>query len=81
MTQSEGGGTVYRCSDGRYYGDVDVWYHLESEAWTPCCWNSDSMTEWVETQEGELLVLVPIIHSSLPEQVQIEHTAAGTSVL
>ncbi|EJN58512.1 hypothetical protein HSB1_29900 [Halogranum salarium B-1] len=39
------------------------------------------MTEWVETQEGELLVLVPIIHSSLPEQVRIEHTAAGTSVL
>ncbi len=38
------------------------------------------MKEWVETQQEELLVLVPINHSSLPEQVRIKHTSAGTSV-
>lgn len=80
MTEAEGRGTVYRCSDGRYYGDVDVWNHLESGAWTPCCWDTNCMKEWVETQRRELLVLIPVPRSSLPEQVRIEHTPAGISV-
>lgn len=73
-------GTVYSCSNGQYYGDVDVWEHLESGTWKPCLWNPESGEEWVEKQDGELLVLVPVSRSSLPKQVQTESVAAGISV-
>jgi hypothetical protein len=72
--------TVYRCSDGCYYGDVDVWERLESGEWTPCCWDTDSGMEWMETQDGELLVLEPTSQSALPERVQTECVAGGTVV-
>lgn len=71
---------IYRGSDGRYYGSADLWNHFESGAWKPCWWDTDSMEEWVETQHGELLVLVPVTHDSLPRQVRTERVTAGISV-
>ncbi|SFK82858.1 hypothetical protein SAMN04487950_1306 [Halogranum rubrum] len=73
-------GTVYRCSDGGYYGNADVWERFESGAWTPCCWDTESGAEWVETGEGELLALEPTSRSSLPERMHTERVAAGMSV-
>ncbi|SEO93488.1 hypothetical protein SAMN04487948_10867 [Halogranum amylolyticum] len=72
--------TVYKCSNGRYYGDTDVWTRLESGAWKPFCWDTESGEEWVETQQEETLLLVPIPHSSLPEEVETERVSAGISV-
>lgn len=75
-----GEGTVYRCSDGRYYGDVDVWQKLESGAWTPCCWDAESGKEWMSTRQEELLLLVPAARSSLPDRTRVEHVATGLSI-
>lgn len=72
--------TIYRCSDGNYYGGVDLWSRFESGVWKPCWWDTNSMEEWVETHRGELLVLVPISRSSLPEEVQTECVTGGISV-
>jgi len=72
-----GGGTVYRGSDGTYYGDADVWERLEAETWTPCCWDVMSGVEWMETQSEELLALLPIARSEVPEEVDVVCVAAG----
>ena len=70
----------YKCSDGCYYGDVEVWERLESGTWTASCWDTESGTEWMETEDDELLVLEPISRSDLPEEVSTERIAGGTSV-
>jgi hypothetical protein len=72
--------TIYECSDGSYYGDVDIWERFESGVWAPCCWDEDSGTEWVETRSDELLVLTPVPLSSVPDHIQIERVATGLSV-
>ncbi|SEO19454.1 hypothetical protein SAMN04487948_10118 [Halogranum amylolyticum] len=73
-------GSIYRCSEGGYYGDVDIWEQLESGTWTPHCWDTETGIEWMETEDGELLVLEPISRSALPEGVSVERAAAGTAV-
>lgn len=73
-------GTIYRGSDGQYYGDVDLWKRFEPGIWIPCCWDEESGTEWVETEAGDLLVLIPTSRATIPYQVQIEQVAAGLSV-
>lgn len=75
-----GGGTVYRCSNGRYYGDVNVWERLEAERWTPCFWDVESGHEWVETRTEEVLALTPISRDELPEEVEPECVAAGLAI-
>ena len=55
-----GGGTVYQGSNGRYYGDVDVWERLEAETWIPCFWDVTSGEEGVKTREEQLLALIPL---------------------
>jgi hypothetical protein len=72
--------SVYRCSDGHYYGDAEIWERLESGTWTPCCWDTASGTEWMETETGELLVLEPIARSALPDGMSTERVTAGTAV-
>ena len=72
-----GEGTVYRGSNRQYYGDVDVWERLEAETWIPCFWDVTSGEEWVKTREEQLLTLVPLSQSEVPEEVDIECVAAG----
>lgn len=72
--------TVYECSDGGYYSDVQVWERLESGTWRPCCWDADTGREWVENDEEELLLLDPVSPTELPSGVQIEHASAGVLV-
>lgn len=74
------GGTIYECSNGGYYGDRDVWKRLEAETWNVCCWDETSGTEWVETEDGELVVLTPISRNDLPNWVQVERAADGLNV-
>lgn len=73
-------GTVYKCTDGCYYGDADVWAQFESGAWTPCCWDEETGKEWVETRQDQLLVLTPTSRHTVSEGTQIEHVADGLSV-
>ena len=70
-------GTVYRCSDGRYYGDVDVWKQFESGDWTPSRWDEDTGREWVQTGDGELHTIAPVSRADLPESTRIEHVPEG----
>lgn len=72
--------TVYRGSDGNYYGDADIWERFEAGDWTPCCWDADSGAEWVETDSGGLLALEPIPRRKLPGDVAIERVGGGCSV-
>lgn len=74
------GGAVYICSDGRYVGDADVWERFESSAWKPCCWDAETGYEWVETEEGELLLLVPVSPSFLPDWMAVEEDADGIRI-
>lgn len=75
-----GGNHVYRCSNGCYYGDSDIWERFESNAWTPVCWDQESGTEWVETRTNDLLVLEPVSSADLPDYVEIRRVDAGVSV-
>ncbi len=73
--------SVYRGSDGRYYGDVDIWERLESGAWRPCCWDTESGDEWMGTSEGDLLALSPVAWETLPLRVRTERVEDGVSVV
>lgn len=83
MTNQKRGteGTLYRCCNGRYYGDVDVWTKLESGEWSSCCWNIESGEEWMHTREETLLHLKPIPPSALPEGVEWKHAEGGFHVV
>ena len=72
-----GNGRLYRSSDGRYFGDADLWEQLESGAWKPCCWDTDTGEEWVETQDGELLGLQPVPPHEVPDWVEIDRDEDG----
>lgn len=72
--------TIYQGSDGKYYGNIDVWNRFETGVWDPCCWDEESGTEWVRTEENELLVLTPVLEDDLPDWVEVEYVAIGTTV-
>lgn len=74
------GWNVYACSDGTYYGDVQLWNRLESGTWSPCCWDVESGQEWVTTADGDLLVLTPVSRTDLPEGATVERVAGGVVV-
>lgn len=71
---------IYECSDGNYYGDADIWARFEAGEWTPVNWDDESGTEWVETEDGEMLTLEPVAQSELPQNVAVEPVAAGVTV-
>lgn len=75
------GNGIYQCSNGRYYGGVDIWQKFESGAWTPCCWDEVTGNEWVETDAGELHLLRPISKSELPDESRIKHVDEGVKVI
>lgn len=72
--------SVYAGSNGRYYGDRDIWERLESGEWRPCCWNPETGTEWIETEAGELLVLEEIPRNELPESLALSQEEDGVSI-
>lgn len=73
-------GTIYRCSDGGYYGDADIWKQFEAGNWVPFCWDEESGHEWVETRDDELLALEPISQPKLPVDTTVECVGGGFSV-
>ncbi len=73
-------GNVYRCSDGQFYGDVDLWERLEGGEWSTCCWDEASGTEWVYSSDDELLSLTPVAPSDLPTGLTLTSTEAGVRV-
>lgn len=75
-----GDGTVYQSSEGEYFGDAEVWERFESGMWVPCCWNAETGKEWVKTQDGDLLLLIPISRHALPDWNSISHDADGIRI-
>lgn len=76
-----GDGTIYRGSDGQYYGDVDLWERFESGVWTPQCWNTETGREWVETEDNEVLCLTPIARRNVAEETHLERVCGGIRVV
>lgn len=73
-------GTLYQDSQGTYWSDVQVWEQFEADRWNPCCWDSESGQEWVETVDGELLALTPVAPADLPDDVQFSVVEEGLLV-
>lgn len=73
-------GNVYWCSNGQYYGDVDLWERLEAGEWKPCAWDEDSGTEWVYTSTDDMLSLTPVSPSELPPGQTVTETSGGLRV-
>lgn len=71
---------MYRCSNGRFYGDVDLWERFESGEWSPCCWDEESGTEWVYATTDDLLTLTPVPPSEIPTGVTVTATEGGVRV-
>ena len=74
-------GVIYHGSKGEYYGDVDLWERFESGMWTPQLWDTETGTEWVKTDDGELLCLTPITCRDIPEEIQFERVRDGVRVV
>ena len=75
------GGTIYACSNGRYYGCVQLWERFEADSWTPCCWDTESGREWVYTATDELLCLTPVAPAAVPDRFEIERCEEGLRVI
>ncbi|AFK20096.1 MULTISPECIES: hypothetical protein [Haloferax] len=71
----------FSCSDGQYYSDVQIWERLENDVWHVCCWDPEDGSEWVETNEGTLLHLVPVAEEQLPHTVTTESVDGGQIVV
>ena len=72
--------TIYRSSTGEFWTGTEIWQRFESGEWTPCCWDSDSGVEWIETDAETLLCLTPISPSELPDDVTLERVSHGVVV-
>jgi hypothetical protein len=72
--------TVYQGSNGHYYGEADIWRHLETDTWNVFCWDSTTDTDWVETPDDRILELTPIDHATLPDHFTTTTTESGTAV-
>ena len=75
-----GDGTVFQTSEGVYIGDAEVWERFESGEWTTCCWDTETGREWVETQEGDLLLLIPVSQYALPANTTITDDPDGLRI-
>lgn len=60
--------TYYRCSNGQYYDEEDVWERLEAGVWRPCCWDTETGTEWMEVHGRSLVCLEPVDAETVPPE-------------
>lgn len=72
-------GTTYKCSDGQFYGDVQLWERFERDEWSPFCWEAGGR-EWVETSDGEILALTPVSPDALPAGMTVTAVRGGIVV-
>jgi len=73
--------TVYGGSDGAFYTDWEVGWNLESGDWQVCMWDEDAGWELFETQSEELVWLLPMDESELPEWAEVERLDRGSRVV
>jgi hypothetical protein len=71
---------LYAGSDDRFYTDLQVSWHFESDEWRPCMWDSEDGWELVENGE-ELVWLYPIGRDDLPENVELRQEDRGAVVV
>jgi hypothetical protein len=71
---------LYAGSDDRFYTDLEVSWHFESDEWQPCMWDSEDGWELVD--EGtELVWLLPIGREELPDGVELRQEERGHVVV
>ncbi|WP_435332596.1 hypothetical protein [Haloarchaeobius sp. TZWWS8] len=63
---------VFVGSDGNYYTASEVVEHIEADEWTPQLWDEETGRELVETQQGEVLLLIPAKQADFETSVQPE---------
>ena len=71
---------IYQGSDGRFHGEADLWEAFEAGTWTPCCWDENTGKEWIETDDGTLLLLIPIPRRALPDGLHIQQDVDGLRI-
>jgi hypothetical protein len=71
---------LYAGSDDRFYTDLEVSWHFESDEWQPCMWDSEDGWELVE-EGSELVWLWPIGRDELPERVELQQEEHGYVVV
>ena len=71
---------LYAGSDDRFYTDLEVSWHFESDEWQPCMWDSEDGWELVE-EGSELVWLWPIRRDELPEKVELRQEEHGHVVV
>jgi hypothetical protein len=75
--------TVYRRSDGGFVTDSGIWSLLEAGEWRPCCWDTETETEWVVTPSDDLVRLTPLDggRAGLPVGTRLERRQGGLAVV
>jgi len=71
---------VYESSDWRYFGEARLWEKFESGTWEPCAWDPETGREWIETDDGDLLMLIPISRHALPGWADVTHYPDGARI-
>ena len=71
---------LYAGSDDRFYTDLQVSWHFESDEWRPCMWDSEDGWELVE-DGTELVWLYPIGRDDLPDEVELREVERGVVVV
>ncbi|WP_259517975.1 hypothetical protein [Halanaeroarchaeum sp. HSR-CO] len=61
----------YRCSNGSFYSDEEIWERLEAGVWEVCCWDEATGEEWMASGEGRLLHLAPVDAGDVPAERSI----------
>jgi len=67
---------AYAGSDGCYYTDWQVATQMESGEWVPCMWEEEEGWELV-VADDELVWLIPVERSALPNWVDVRETSEG----
>jgi len=62
---------IYESSSGEYYSGLDIWMRFESGLWTPHDWDDETGQEWVQTDDGTVIMLTPITEAELPEGISV----------
>ncbi|MDG5759822.1 hypothetical protein QA600_10770 [Natronococcus sp. A-GB1] len=63
--------TVLEGSDGSYYTGWEVARRIRAGDWKRCLRQADPDRQLVETESGELLLLVPIDPGALPARAEV----------
>lgn len=62
----------YRCSNGNFYSEEEIWERLEAGVWRPFCWDDQTGEEWMESADEQILYLDPVDGAEVPDDRTFE---------